>query len=570
MSYSLFIRFLKIYFLVVVIIIFSFFFLSKNIIKKWYIKTSTNYLRDLSYLISVRIKDKKILNLQPTIEDLSKQLKVKISVINSSGIVLADFGQQFVDGNVNNLSTEEVEQVLKNSFNSSIGYKTIKEDILHFATPIRLEEDLLILKISYSLKDVHVLMNNLLILFVKILAFVTLVVVLFSLLISYSITKPIKQLITATRKISEGDLSVETSIKATGEIKVLVDNFNLMVSKIKKLLEDVSYERDRIKNIFSSIQEAVVLLDTDGKILLYNDKFKQLCKVSPQDKYYFETLVASEFNEIIKKSIQTKENLVKEINVSEEVYLCSVSFISEKELVVLLYNITEHRDLQSIKKELILNIIHELKTPLTSIKGFSETLYDEVKNSEHKNYVERILFNTDRLVRIVNDLSTLSSLEQKNIELEITDVDLVELINFIEELFIEKIKQKKLEFIKELQTGLKPIKADRFHIEQLLINLVDNAVRYTDKGFIKIKISQNDKTTFLEIEDTGIGIPKEYHQRVFERFFVVDKARSRKTGGTGLGLAIVKHIVELHKGKIFLESQLGVGTKFKVVLNNEL
>ncbi|MCS7151729.1 MAG: ATP-binding protein [Endomicrobia bacterium] len=391
-----------------------------------------------------------------------------------------------------------------------------------------------------------------------------------ALLTARSITQPLKELTYAIKEVAKGNFNTKVSIKNNDELGVLFENFNSMVSNFISIIEGLQYEKERIKNIFSSIQEAVVLLSIEGKILLYNEKFKQLCKLPPEEKHYLEVLISSDFNELVKKSIQIKKNLTQQIEILGETYLCSISFVSEKELVVLLYNITQHTQLQIVKKELISNIIHELKTPLTSIRGFAETMYEETNNEHHRYYLNIILANTDRLINIINDLTTLSQLEHKDVKLEIEDVDLKEVVATVCDLFKQKLNKKNLNLKIELPDILKPIKADKFRIEQLLANLLDNAVRYTEEGYVKISVSQNDTHTYIEVEDTGIGIPKEYQQRIFERFFVVDKARSRQTGGTGLGLAIVKHIVELHKGKIFLESQVGTGTKFKVVLNNKI
>lgn len=430
----------------------------------------------------------------------------------------------------------------------------------------------LMITISFFLlfKDAKMLTDQV---FLKLLQFLVLTVlagIIVTFIISFSITKTIKQFIHITKEISRGNFDERIFLNTKDEFEELAESFNFMVSNIKNLIEEVSFQRDKIKNIFSSIQEAVVLLNKDGKIILYNEKFKHLCKVLPEGRSYLEVLISSEFNETVKQAINENKNLFKEITVLDKIYLCSISFVSEKELVVLLSDITEHKQLQSIKKELVSNITHELKTPLAIIKGFAETIYSEIENSGHKNYIEKIIFNTDRLIKIVNDLTTLSQLEHKEFKLEIEDVDLDRLVNTIKEIFEQRIKQKGLEFKIELQKNLKPIKADNFRLQQVLINLVENSLRYTDKGYIKILVTQDLNNTCIEVEDTGIGIPKECHSRIFERFFVVDKSRARQTGSTGLGLAIVKHIVELHKGKIFLDSQPRLGSKFKIVLNNQI
>ncbi|MCM8832582.1 MAG: ATP-binding protein [Candidatus Omnitrophica bacterium] len=570
MTNSIFLKILKSY-IVILIISISFLLFLKKEIKNYYIETLISKLKDLNYTISQIIKStdtKNFSNLNFITKSLAEKLKIRITIINKDKVVLSDseYDDFFTDKNF-----PELEEVFKKGIVTSIRYNpTIKEDVVYVSSLIEKENNSFILITSCHLKDLKTLIRKLVINILQFLFLVVLIVILIVFMVSHSITKPISQLTQVTKKVAEGNFDTKVSFSTKDEFEVLAENFNTMVSNIKNLIKEVSFQRDKIKNIFSSIQEAVVLLDKDGKIIFYNEKFRELCKVFPEGRNYLEVLISSEFNEIVKQAIKENKNLLKEINILDKIYLCSISFISDEELVVLLADITEHKQLQTLKKELVSNITHELKTPLAIIKGFAETIYSEIVNKEHKYYIEKIIFNTDRLIRIVNDLTTLSQLEYKEFKLEIEDVDLEKLVNTIKEIFEQSIKDKGLEFKIELQRNLKTIKADNFRLQQVLINLVENSLRYTDKGYIKILVEQDLKNTYIEVEDTGIGIPKEYHSRIFERFFVVDKSRSRQTGGTGLGLSIVKHIVELHRGEIFLYSEPNLGTKFRIILKNEL
>jgi two-component system phosphate regulon sensor histidine kinase PhoR len=206
-----------------------------------------------------------------------------------------------------------------------------------------------------------------------------------------------------------------------------------------------------------------------------------------------------------------------------------------------------------------------LRTPLTAIKGYAETLRDEVNTETGKKYLETIERNTNRMINIVNDLLLLSSLEEKA-GLELEDIDIRGLLENVVRIFEQPIKDKHLSLQINVQENLPPIKADLFKLEQALINLLDNAVKYTDHGEIVITADVQHKKVRLQIRDTGIGIPRSDISHVFERFYVVDKSRSRKFGGTGLGLSIVKHIVQLHHGSMDIESTLGKGTSVTVIL----
>ena len=244
--------------------------------------------------------------------------------------------------------------------------------------------------------------------------------------------------------------------------------------------------------------------------------------------------------------------------------LCSSSYLKETdEIVFILHDTTELQQLETIKKDLILNVSHELRTPLTSIKGFLETLEDELEN-DHAYYIQVIKRNTDRLIHIVNDLLILAKLEHSQ-KLEYEEIDLAELFDNMSLLFENKIKEKNISLLKEIDSNLPKLQADRFKLEQVLINLIDNAIKYTDIGTVKLK-AYFDKKFYLEVSDSGRGIPQKHLDRLFERFYVVDKSRSRKLGGSGLGLSIVKHIVQLHNGEIKVTSEIGKGTVFTVIL----
>jgi two-component system phosphate regulon sensor histidine kinase PhoR len=246
--------------------------------------------------------------------------------------------------------------------------------------------------------------------------------------------------------------------------------------------------------------------------------------------------------------------------------MCSVSPLEGVEQIVFIFHdITEIKNIERIKKDFVVNVSHELRTPLAAIKGYAETLREEADAEPSKKYVEIIERNTDRLINIVNDLLLLSSLEEKP-ALELEDIHFNELLENVTKIFDQRLKDKDLSLVKDLRENLPTIHADPFKLEQMLINLLDNAIKYTDRGEITLSADVQDQRVRIRVTDTGIGIPKDDIPRIFERFYVVDKSRSRKYGGTGLGLSIVKHIVLLHHGTINIESGLSKGTTVTVTL----
>ncbi|MCD6155495.1 MAG: PAS domain-containing sensor histidine kinase, partial [Candidatus Atribacteria bacterium] len=208
----------------------------------------------------------------------------------------------------------------------------------------------------------------------------------------------------------------------------------------------------------------------------------------------------------------------------------------------------------------VVNVSHELRTPLTAIKGYVETLEEEIEG-DSKRYLDIIKRHTERLINIVADLLLLSELEEKGLTQIKEEVNLEKVVKDVFKIFDQKAKEKglKLNLICE---GNPVVEGDAFKLEQMFINLIDNAIKYTERGEVLVYLKQTDEEVIVKVKDTGIGIPKEHLDRIFERFYVVDKSRSKKLGGTGLGLSIVKHIVLLHNGKIDVKSSPGEGTEF--------
>ncbi len=261
----------------------------------------------------------------------------------------------------------------------------------------------------------------------------------------------------------------------------------------------------------------------------------------------------------------------------EKYYLANVIPLksAEKKVIVVMFDITEFKRLENIKADFIANVSHELRTPLTAIKGYTETLEEEAFENpqEQKHFLKIIKRHADRLINIVSDLLVLSEVEGRDVLSDQNETGDLEDVNIDEVIrsSLEALKSKAIE--KGLKVSFKQsprdniITASRFLLEQMFINLIDNAVKYTpDHGEIGIEIIDQGKDLVIEIYDTGIGIPKDSLTRIFERFYRVDKTRSRKMGGTGLGLSIVKHIVIVHGGKIDVKSEEGKGSTFCISL----
>ena len=403
---------------------------------------------------------------------------------------------------------------------------------------------------------------------IKIAVIIVVILLIGAFLFSRNFSRPLNELGVASRKVAQGDFSAKVFLKSRNEIKELADSFNYMTDQIKTLFTQLSYQKEELNSIISSINEGLCVIDKEGIISISNESFrKTVHNDSVKGKLYWEVLRKTRFDELIKKVRSEENSIVDEIELNNRTFLCSATFCSNKEeIVVTLHDITKIKNLEKTKKDFVTNVSHELRTPLTAIKGFVETLQDTNNDDENQHYLNIIKRHTDRVIRIVNDLLLLSKLEGKSDSLELEKVNLKDLIENILKIFEQSLKEKNLVLKFNADRNLPIIKADPFKLEQVFINLIDNAIKYTERGEIVISLSHNNETVIIEIQDTGIGIPREHLSRIFERFYVVDTSRSRKLGGTGLGLSIVKHIVLLHNGKIDVKNIPGTGTNFIVTL----
>jgi signal transduction histidine kinase len=347
-------------------------------------------------------------------------------------------------------------------------------------------------------------------------------------------------------------------------------------------ISQLNSEKNQLLILVNAINEGVVVVSKDGQIVLSNNEFNKMFEVqqSPDGRPYWEVIRISEITNLIESALETRQSTIKEISIIypyEKFYFVNIITLDppQDEIIAIFYDITEFKNLEKIKAELIANVSHELRTPLTAIKGYVETLEDEAYDSvdEKFRFINIIKKHTQRLIDIVSDLLVLSEIEVKESEKTIKDIQEFDklAINSIllscYESLKSKIGDKKLIFKKELEQNLPQIRGNQFLLEQAFINLLDNAIKYTpENGTIGFKTRLDSDKIIIKIFDSGIGIPKDSISRIFERFYRVDKDRSRKEGGTGLGLSIVKHAINIHSGEIKVESEMGKGTNFIINL----
>jgi len=572
MKRSLFLKIFGGYFLVVfllsiVILLFSF-----STIRSHYLNTLTKDLERLAQVLKGRVipymEESRFHELDRLSKELGKTVQTRITIVNAEGVVLADSDED--PGRMeNHRFRPEIFQALQGEMGRSIRLSpTIKEEMLYVALPLGKDGNISgVVRVSLHLKDIDKLLSELKAKIALVVAVMTVLLLFFAFLFSQSISRPIKKVITASRKVASGDFSLRVVLKSRDELQDLAESFNAMTAELRTLFTELANQKEELKSIISSIHEGLIVLDKSGKILLSNESMKKIAESELMDgRFYWEVIRASKFDELMNRIREKRESSAGEVELNEKIYLCNAAYLSSQEqTVVTFHDLTEMKKLERIKKDFVVNVTHELRTPLTAIKGFVETLEEEL-DKEKQNYLRIIKRNTDRLSHIVEDLLSLEELEEKGIRLEREEVNLKELAENVLKIFEQEARGRGLSLRLIADERLPLIQADSFRLEQMFVNLLDNALKYTKKGGATIVLRAKESEVAVEVQDTGIGISEEHLPRIFERFYTVDKARSRRLGGTGLGLSIVKHIVLLHGGKIQVKSELGLGTTFNVTL----
>ncbi len=451
--------------------------------------------------------------------------------------------------------------------------KTTNQNMLYVAIPLyKNNKPIAVIRTSSYLYEINRNLHSVNMKIIYSAIILTVLALLLAVLSSRGLTKPIRVITNVAERIKNGDFNSRIISKRRDEIGRLSSSINEMAESLDKLFNGLTEEREEIKTILSSMTESLVVLDDKGRIVLANDNFKNIVGESAsiiEDKYYWQVVQNSNFVDLVKQTNLTNTQQSYEIGFKDKIYLANANVVTktrEKRIVVVLHDITDFKKLAQVKSDFVANVSHELKTPLTSIKGYAETLSEET-GRKYKKLIEPIERNAERLINIVQDLLTVSELERKEEEVHVEQIDLSVMLANIKKIFAAKMKEKRISLKYEINDDTRFIEGDSFLIEQMLVNLIDNAIKYNvEKGKIGIKSYVSGNNVVIEIEDTGIGIAPEHLPRIFERFYVIDKSRSRRLGGTGLGLSIVKHIVLSHNGKIDVQSEIGKSTKFIITL----
>ncbi|WP_411344524.1 cell wall metabolism sensor histidine kinase WalK [Paenibacillus sp. WLX1005] len=400
-------------------------------------------------------------------------------------------------------------------------------------------------------------------------------------ILAHTITQPIKEMTRRAKQVAEGEFDHHMTVYSNDEIGQLSEAFNYMTGRLRDALSQNEEEKERLASILKNMSDGVIATDEHGCVILVNRVAAAMLSASEQDmtgKAFIDLLPLSE-TERGKLQAGTLRQMMLTLSEPDEssssIVRVTFSTVHRRKdsvagVIAVLQDVTEQEKLEGARREFVANVSHELRTPLTTIKSYTEALEDGALDERAlaERFIGVIQNETQRMIRLVSDLLHLSRLDSSEATLRKKRTSVLELLEDTSDRFFVQMKQKQIGCDIDIQPNVGSVWIDRDQIDQVLDNLVSNALKYTmDGGSVTLgAYSTKDDMLAIFIQDTGIGIPQQDLARIFERFYRVDKARSRNMGGTGLGLSIAQEIVRAHNGSIALDSELGQGTTVTVLL----
>ena len=516
--------------------------------------------------------------LDDLIVNYGDKLDIRLTVVDNKGLVLSDSKE---DPSVmdNHRYRPEIQKALREESGQERRYSsTIEAEMHYLALPIYQEGEVVgVIRGAMDIEQLDSLYQDLWRRLFQIGVAALLISILLSIKFASQITEPLRDMTAAAEKIAAGFLDQKLVVKTRDEIGKLGTVFNRMVTRIQDQIDKISSEKSKVTAILSSIGDGIVAVNKNREIIMLNRAAEDMFGVKEGQVLgnpSIQVLRNHKLEEMIAYSLEEVETFTEEVELllpEEKLFRISLAPIHRegevKGSVISLRDITEIRDLQQMRTEFVGNVTHELKTPLTSIKGYVETLIESDPDPEtYQSFLKVIADETERLDRLITDTLDLSKIETAR-QLAGEKISVKEIVEDIRPILKPQAKESEVDLEFDLQSDLPTVTGDKDKLAQALINLIDNGIKYTPVGGkVEVRSYEKEAEIAIEVKDNGIGIPEKDLSRIFERFYRVDKARSRRRGGTGLGLSIVKHIIKLHRGKIEVESELEVGSKFIVRL----
>jgi len=517
---------------------------------------------------------------------VAENSSLRITVIDSNGVVLADSHENPFSMD-NHLRRPEILAARNNGIGRSQRYSfTLEENFIYLSLPVYFQQQLtgfVRTAISSENLSADILQTQTIIL--RNSAFATFFILLLAFYLAAMQAAKIDELTRVAEEISQGNFGRRIPEGNSVGLKKMAEAINQMARSSAKSVTEITSDRNRLAMIFTCMVEGVIDVDLEQKILHINEAAARLLSVNEKaclGKPMWQEIRNQEINNALDEAINTNLVIKTQIQLRQpsgdfivDVYAATLNDDEGQPsgAVLVLHDITDLKNLERIRTDFVANASHELKTPITAIRGISETLLgdEEVEKDTLKHFIERVHAQSLRLSQLVGDLMTISRLENSQGRDDFTKINFVDLVRESIKTAQPSADEKGHELKFELTDQDLILYGDRQNLSQLVDNLLDNALKYTpEQGVITVTLRKEDNEVVLDVTDTGIGLSPQFQSRIFERFYRVDKVRSQSLGGTGLGLSIVKNIAEKHGGSVGVKSQIGKGSTFtfRVQLNS--
>ncbi|MFO7568917.1 MAG: ATP-binding protein [Smithellaceae bacterium] len=501
--------------------------------------------------------------------------KSRVTLIDAGGVVLAD---SLLDATrlENHLNRPEVQEARVRGQGRAARFSVSdQKDMFYVAVAVQDGPKLIgYVRLSRTFDEVHKTVDEVYASFLLALILTSVLALILALIFAYYITRPVLILEQFTEKLRRNEPSGALILQTSDETKKLADNINYLVDELKTKIRQADEEKSKLMAALTNMTEGVLILDKHNRIEFVSPSLAAIF-VDQYGNLEAKTLMEAFRNVDLQKAFHEFE--LSGTAVSAEITLGNIDpvimdvsisgihgYPGEEKSMVVFHDVTRLKKLERIRTDFVANVTHEIRTPLTAIIGYLETLQSgAISNADDtRRFIDIMLRQAERLNRLVEDLMTISKIELGEVKLLIEDVHLPDVIGTVVPLLEAGAAAKKIQMETKMPDHLPMIAADRDRLSQVFLNVLDNAIKFTPEGgTVTVAAEEKAGSVIVSITDTGAGIPREEIQRLGERFYRVDKTRSRELGGTGLGLSIVKHLMLVHGGRMNIESQLGRGTK---------
>ncbi|MEI7637385.1 MAG: ATP-binding protein [Syntrophus sp. (in: bacteria)] len=510
------------------------------------------------------------------IKELASRSEARVTIIDTAGKVLADSqsSEQQMDSHLNRSEVQEAR--IKGQGVAQRYSRTLQAEMLYVAVPIWNKENINgYVRLARSLANVSDSIEHLYRTIYLTLFLISLPSLLLAFWFARNITAPIRRMAAFTGKLRDGQRPAPMLLDSGDELAQLAKDINHILEEQDEKVRRAQEEKSKLEAAFASMVEGALTLDRDNRIDQFNRSLRKMIGKRYEDilgKTPMEAFRSISLQDALLRFRESGQPVLQEIVMGDEnprILDVNITAIQgfpgeEQKILMMFHNVTRLKQLERMRMDFVANVTHEIRTPLTAIIGYIETLQQGAVHDREKaeKFLQTIHNNAQRLNRLVDDLLTLSNIEMGETKMQFREVAVAEVIGEVLKTVAPQAAAKKIILEENLPEGIQPIRADRDRVFQILLNILDNAVKFTPEGgAIKITASQKDaETVAVLIADTGIGIPKNEIPRLGERFYRVEKTRSRDSGGTGLGLSIVKHLMTAHGGVMEIESKPGYGT----------